>query len=99
MKQTDKAIQIVEEYIHQHHRDNTDFHLINILIELYMSCGEFDKAVPILDYFSPSEDIPIDITVNIGICELYSGKTAAAEIQFEKLYREVSIKNFLFLVF
>jgi tetratricopeptide (TPR) repeat protein len=85
MSATDRAIQTIEEYMSLN-RDQ-DYQLINMLIDLYMASTDYEKALTLLD--TSNGDLPIDILVNLGICELYLGKNAQALVFFEKLFKQV----------
>lgn len=60
-----------------------DFHLYNILLELYMSTGEFEAGLGMMNKLTVSqkeEDLPLDIIVNYGICFAYLGKLREAKV-------------------
>lgn len=59
--------------------------MVNILMELYMSAGEFETAVNLLNnnklpIFKANQELPLDILVNTGICLAYLNKLQEAKV-------------------
>jgi pentatricopeptide repeat protein len=81
MGQTEKAIEALEQCIATH-KASVDYHLINILVELYMGNGEFEKAIALINKISAqrADTLPVDIIVSLGICEIYTGDLNSAEV-------------------
>lgn len=81
MGQNDKAIETLEQCLSSS-KSEVDFHVINILVELYMGIGEFEAAINLITKVSAmrSDPLPVDIVANLGICEIYIGNSTMAEV-------------------
>ncbi|KAL6047686.1 General transcription factor 3C polypeptide 3 [Balamuthia mandrillaris] len=67
-----------------------DLDLVNMLAELYMGTGQFQKAVELVEATSKKldtslEKLPLDLLINFAICQAYLGNLPLAEKYFEIL--------------
>nr|CAG4710462.1 unnamed protein product [Naegleria fowleri] len=85
------AIELLEKTISQNEQ-HADLTLINMLAELYMSEGWFNKAVTLIEKISllqncPIEILPPDISSKYAICQTYLGKLDKVEYIFNDILK------------
>mmetsp|Transcript_7133 Transcript_7133/g.11257 ORF Transcript_7133/g.11257 Transcript_7133/m.11257 type:complete len:971 (-) Transcript_7133:169-3081(-) len=97
---TDDGIRVLEHHVSA--TPTVDLNLANILLELLMSAGHFDRATALVNRLvtqqHSGEVLPLDITVKFGICHAYLGNYNSAEIQFDVL-AEHAVDRFADLYF
>jgi len=65
-----------------------DLDMVNMLAELHMSMGDYEQAVALINDTHKrlsTQSLPLDLSINFGICEAHMGNLVLAERQFEKL--------------
>eukprot|EP00742_Colponemidia_sp_Colp-10_P008569 GILJ01009287.1.p1 GENE.GILJ01009287.1~~GILJ01009287.1.p1 ORF type:complete len:545 (+),score=106.57 GILJ01009287.1:27-1637(+) len=84
--QSQHAIKILERCL-QEQKDQTDYHSANMLCELYMELGSFEKCVQLVQKLGGSSvaALPIDLTIKLGICLAYLNHIDKAEQCFDLL--------------
>ncbi|KAG2377624.1 hypothetical protein C9374_009140 [Naegleria lovaniensis] len=85
------AIELLEKTISQNEQ-HADLTLVNMLAELYMSEGWFNKAVTLIERISllqncPIEILPPDISSKYAICQTYLGKLEKVEYIFNDILK------------
>lgn len=68
------------------------FELINMLSELYLELGEFEKAITLITStkagLKEGESLPLELVVNYGICKAYLGDMNEAFSALSQLFSE-----------
>lgn len=72
--------------------EQLDLDLVNMLAELLMGMGHFDRAQQVINqaqrrYLTGA--LPLDLTVNYGICQAYLGNLTAAAVSFQSKYGNI----------
>ncbi len=63
--------------------EQLDLDLVNMLAELLMGMGHFDRAQQVINQAQRrynNATLPLDLTVNYGICQAYLGNLTAAAV-------------------
>eukprot|EP01125_Pyxidicula_operculata_P021862 TRINITY_DN870_c0_g1_i2.p1 TRINITY_DN870_c0_g1~~TRINITY_DN870_c0_g1_i2.p1 ORF type:complete len:580 (+),score=120.59 TRINITY_DN870_c0_g1_i2:949-2688(+) len=73
-----------------------DLDLVNMLSELYLSTGQWKRATTMISTVHRiiARSLPIDLTVNYGICQVYLKNIEEANSQFDILLKFHDVNNY-----
>jgi hypothetical protein len=72
--------------------EQLDLDLVNMLAELLMGMGHFDRAQQVINQAQrryTTGALPLDLTVNYGICQAYLGNLTAAAVSSLSTYSNI----------
>lgn len=92
LAQSDKAISVIEEYIVAYKASEQpiallDPNCVNVLADLYIEGEHFEKCIALIQRFdqdTPGE-LPVDLSVQLGVSHLHSGNLSQAEVLFSRV--------------
>eukprot|EP01105_Mastigella_eilhardi_P004712 TRINITY_DN1632_c0_g2_i8.p1 TRINITY_DN1632_c0_g2~~TRINITY_DN1632_c0_g2_i8.p1 ORF type:complete len:671 (+),score=251.82 TRINITY_DN1632_c0_g2_i8:22-2013(+) len=92
-KQTPEAVQVMVDLLAELEKSGVrpDLNCVNLLAELYMEQGEFEKAIHLIMDTRNRLDVqkfPVQLGTNLGICHLYQGNMQDAAVFLDALQKE-----------
>ncbi|XP_021299994.1 general transcription factor 3C polypeptide 3 isoform X1 [Herrania umbratica] len=86
--QTERAVAILEDYLHGHPSE-VDLGVIDLLVAMLMEINAYKRAILKIEeaqiiYYSEKE-LPLNLKIKAGICHIHRGDTEKAKIYFSVL--------------
>ncbi|OMO51533.1 Tetratricopeptide-like helical, partial [Corchorus capsularis] len=86
--QIEHAVSILEDYLHGHPSE-ADLSVINLLVDILMEINAYKRALSKIEQAQVSyylgKELPLNLKIKAGICQIHLGDTEKAEIFFSVL--------------
>ncbi|KAH3743287.1 general transcription factor 3C polypeptide 3 [Pelomyxa schiedti] len=94
-KRIPDAIATLSKHLQTPEDSNKELNMLNMLSELYMAQGEYEKAYNMIHqrYIKVGAELPIQLLVNLGLCKIYMGSITEAVAILDSLHRYSVTEN------